>query len=364
MNKILIYELFSGVGFCNQLFSLETGIYLANITNRKLILLIRNPLCHCGKSNWNYGKILDFFDDNYLKYLPYGIEVYYGNPPNKILKILDDSEKFKISNGKKFSSVIFVDKELYNENNKVDISKFANARNIEIIDYNTLNKHTYLYISQSNASRCFYNFYTTKENYIIMNKICNSLNILKPSFYHIINSIKLPENFNSIHFRFGDKHWEPTRIKFLNQKTLTNNSDIWDNTINYITGILKKQPIIIMTDNNSHYIFSKLKNEYKILFSENLYDINLVKKYFNENDLSVVYFLLEKLICQKANIFIGSEESTVSNHINYNNFLNNKSHNYLLNKTIKQGKYTWILNNYNGPGISWRVFFPENVYII
>ena len=49
--KTLIYELFSGVGFCNQLFSLETAIYLANISNRKLILLIRNPLCHCGSAS-------------------------------------------------------------------------------------------------------------------------------------------------------------------------------------------------------------------------------------------------------------------------------------------------------------------------
>ena len=49
--KTLIYELFSGVGFCNQLFSLETAIYLANISNRKLILLIRNPLYHYGKAS-------------------------------------------------------------------------------------------------------------------------------------------------------------------------------------------------------------------------------------------------------------------------------------------------------------------------
>jgi len=40
--KCLIYEQFSGVGLCNQLFSFETAIYLANITNRKLILLIKN----------------------------------------------------------------------------------------------------------------------------------------------------------------------------------------------------------------------------------------------------------------------------------------------------------------------------------
>ena len=38
--KNLIFQLFTGVGFNNQLFSLEHAIYLANITNRKLILLI------------------------------------------------------------------------------------------------------------------------------------------------------------------------------------------------------------------------------------------------------------------------------------------------------------------------------------
>jgi hypothetical protein len=63
--KTLIYELFSGVGFCNQLFSLETAIYLSNIMNRKLILIIKWPLCHCGRTSWDYGKFLDFFSDNY-----------------------------------------------------------------------------------------------------------------------------------------------------------------------------------------------------------------------------------------------------------------------------------------------------------
>ena len=76
MTKCLIYNLFSGVGFCNQLFSLETAIYLANITNRKLILFIKHPLCHCGRASWNYGNFLDFFSNDYLKYLPHGIEVY------------------------------------------------------------------------------------------------------------------------------------------------------------------------------------------------------------------------------------------------------------------------------------------------
>ena len=75
--KTLIYELFSGVGFCNQLFSLETAIYLANISKRKLILLIRNPLCHCGTSSWDYGYLLNFFTNDFLQYLPNGFDVYY-----------------------------------------------------------------------------------------------------------------------------------------------------------------------------------------------------------------------------------------------------------------------------------------------
>ena len=57
-----VYELFSGVGFLNQLFSLETAIYLANAFERKLVLIIKYPLCHCGSSSWDYGRFLDFFD--------------------------------------------------------------------------------------------------------------------------------------------------------------------------------------------------------------------------------------------------------------------------------------------------------------
>ena len=56
--KYLVYKLFSGVGFCNQLFSLETAIYMANISKRKLILLIPHPLCHCGHTSWDYGYFL------------------------------------------------------------------------------------------------------------------------------------------------------------------------------------------------------------------------------------------------------------------------------------------------------------------
>ena len=41
--------------------------------------------------------------------------------------------------------------------------------------YKEINNIEILHINNSNASRCFYNFYTTKENYILMNQICQSL---------------------------------------------------------------------------------------------------------------------------------------------------------------------------------------------
>ena len=172
MVKHLIYELFSGVGFCNQLFSLETAIYLANISRRKLILLVRNPLCHCGNARWEYGKLLEMFSDDYLQYLHNGIEVHYGaiSPESEIMNIIENVNKTKKFTYKtRFSSLVFVDSNLDNEKNQEDIINYLNGRQKENLDFDKFENYDYFYINQSNASRCFYNFYTTVENYILMN---------------------------------------------------------------------------------------------------------------------------------------------------------------------------------------------------
>ena len=185
--KTLIYEMFSGVGFCNQLFSLETAIYLANITNRKLILLIRYPLCHVGSSSWEYGKFLDFFSNDYLKFLPNGIDTYYGNVPNYINNIIKDNtlcETLYFQNI--FSQIGIIDKELDIADNQQAISEFLHHRKKCVIDFNSYTKD-YIYINKSNAARCFYNFYTTQQNYRTMSMICESLTHLQPSFYHVFN---------------------------------------------------------------------------------------------------------------------------------------------------------------------------------
>ena len=102
--------MFSGVGFCNQLFSLETAVYLSNLSKRQLILLIKNPLCHCGNTSWDFGHILDYFSHDYLEYLPYGIKVIYGrNDDKEIIDIISNHSKTKhIKYKDRFSNLVFV----------------------------------------------------------------------------------------------------------------------------------------------------------------------------------------------------------------------------------------------------------------
>ena len=349
--KYLIFELFTGVGFCNQLFSFESAIYLSNITNRKLILIIKNPLCHCGKCDWNYGKFINFFSYKYLQYLRYGIDIYYKEVSNEILEIKKKSHNFS---KEKFSEVIFIDKDLNTDENKDDIEHFANGRNIIEIDYNELDTHLYLYIENdiSNASRCFYNFYTNIKNLIIMNRICASLNKYNIEIENKIKLIDIKYNYNAIHFRFGDYHIKTENIIKDNELFFKKiYSEFTDTSI----------PIFVMCDRKDNEILNILKKKYTIFFTDefilNIHEIKNIH-YPIEN------FILEKSICENAATFLGTDTSTVSNYINYTRYLNNKNYDTYLKKTfyIKSiGDYSWNDNLINGHVISWAWFFNDNV---
>ena len=126
--KYIIYKLFSGVGFCNQLFSFETAIYMSNISKRKLILLIQYPLCHCGGASWDYGKFLDYFTNDFLSYLPYGFEVHYKAIPHSITTIISNKDICKdIKYSHSFSNLVFIDKNLDIDDNKEDIKDFIHS---------------------------------------------------------------------------------------------------------------------------------------------------------------------------------------------------------------------------------------------
>ena len=367
--KYLIYELFSGVGFCNQLFSFETAIYLSNLLNRKLILIVKNPLCHCGSSSWNNGMFLEFFSNDYLEFLENGIEVYYKTIPENILNIINsEMDCLKLDFKDKFSSFVFVDKDLDTIDNQQKIKNFCNFRDKYVFDIETL-VSKYIYIEHSNASRCFYNFYTNKKNYKLMNNICESLTNLNNIFSKI--DIKLPKKYIAIHLRLGDKkhnkeHIDNLSMKYYNfLKTLINN---------ILTEIKNKNEdcvnIYLMSDRKDGNIIDLLKSEFNIILTDELLlKLDYKKKFLNLESYNIVDFLIQKNICQNAAYFIGNEGSTVSNYIQYIRMINKKEYYYYNSRDlilVKQMNdyFNW---NYNyrcdGASISWKLFFPENIML-
>ena len=355
--KFLIYELFSGVGFYNQLFSLETAIYLANICNRKLILFIKCPLCHCGRASWDYGNFLDYFNDDYKEFLTNGIEVYYRQPPEKWKNIIK-SKSCKTLNFKcKLSNLIMVDPELNIDSNKKNINLFCNGRQSININLKEIDD-TYIYTNKSNASRCFYNFYTTKNNYYLMSKICNSLKNLNTKINKYILNIN---NFDlAIHLRLGDGHKSKSTIdaKFNSfSQSLLKKISILDNVEN----------ILLMSDRKDAEIIDILKTKYKnISFTEDLIKDIKFDNVTTIKNIDVVKFLIQKSLCENSNHFIGMEGSTVSNYIQYKRFINDKDCNMYLKRNMITGtnNYTWNQNNVGGHPISWSYFWSDNIYAI
>jgi len=353
--KKLYFNLFTGVGFCNQLFSLETAIYMANIMNRKLILIVTHPLCHIGKADWKYGKIIDFFSNDFEKYLPYGYEVEY----KKVITDYYKLEHQKIVTSNKYSRIGFIDKELDILKNQDKIKLFLSNREKVILDLITYTHENVIAIN-SNASRCFYNFFTTKKNYQLMSNICKSLTNFNKKITTIVNRLNCElenKNFITIHFRFGDRH-KSTDI--INREYV--NFKIFD--------IIKKydhiKNIIVMCDRKDHTILKELENNYHIIYSDDIINkLNL--SIFEEKDKNIIKFLIEfELLKKNGSIFIGHHGSTVSNYMSYQYYLDNKPykiHNTQIKQDLFTDKYSWNNNKRFGAGISWQVFWKDNIII-
>lgn len=393
--KYLIYKLFSGVGFCNQLFSLETAIYMANITRRKLILLIPHPLCHCGRASWDYGYFLNYFTSDFLTYLPYGLEVHYKSIPSNITDIINNQDKCKqLKYSCSFNNLVFVDKELDTEENIKDIKEFRHYREKTFTLFDENIEFEYLYVSQSCASRCFYNFYTTPENYILMKNICESIKIntfiqdcANNIYANILNHNNSNKNFFDIfcHLRFGDRHKDANFINRSNEIILKNINE-------YINGHntnLIRPTIYCMVDNKSNKQFIENMKQYKVVYIDNdltnSYIDNFLKNYQNIGtsimgtdfkkckNYEVATALIEVLLCVKGKQFIGTTTSTLSHYIQYLRYnqnksyynycnLNNQNVQYCRFQPIVKSKYPWIKYKYSGGHpVSWHVFWSPDV---
>jgi hypothetical protein len=368
--NILIYDLFSGVGYYNQMFSLEIAIYWAYTSNRHLIINQRHPLVACGKPMREMGSLIDYISNNFEKYLPHGFtwNTYTDCTPCNINEI---NTKCKMSN------CVFIDKELDKENNKDDIKEFTHFRtqiSSEYLDNLYDSKVKIVSFNKSNASRIFMNFYTTKDKYKIMNDITLSLSNYNDTLTNVYNNIKERMKYKryiSIHLRFGDYHKSVDSISSSNEE-IKKNLYTWlekNNTTN-------KLPIGIMTDRKDNPFFNELKEKYDIFFiDEQITDddkIVLKEKY---KEIYNADFLIQKKICEDADIFIGSQGSTVSTHIQYINYLNGKPYELythiksaafdndeLMFKVDNSKKWSWKQKNYlGGHPVSWSLFFNDNI---
>lgn len=358
MNNLLIYELHSGVGYCNQIFSLETAIYLSNVLKKKLILIIQYPLAHIGIPSWDNGYLLDFFNGNFYNYLPYGCKIYYKNIPQDINNIKKNENTINFTNNK-FSHQIWVDKELYISINMKNIKNFAYDRIINVIDWNKDFIDKNIYVNKSNASRCFYNFYTNLNNYKLMNAI--SLSLTKYNYYitKINNFVSNYYNFkkiNCVHFRFGDKK---------NDTVHNNLNDKYEYIINNIG---KNEIIIIMSDRKNEKILKNLEKYYNnLIYIEEYLNNSFIQnnlKNFKQN-YSIIEFIIFINIASKCNLFFGTHKSTVSNYINYlrhqNNLFVSGYLNYENISIYNNKTYPWIECNHNkGHPISWNAYFGLN----
>ncbi len=355
--------MFSGVGFCNQLFSLETAVYLSYISKRQLILLVKNPFCHCGNTSWDFGRILDYFSDDYLEYLPHSIKVIYGrNDDKEIIDIISNPAKTKHINYKdRFSNIVFVDKDLDTIDNGETINNYLRGRHKEHLYLDDHENYEYIYINQSNASRILYNFYTSIENNININNIARAFTNLNPNINALFKEIKLPDKFLAIHLRFGDTKHDVSKI---NNRT----AEYLDN-IDFDLIKMSNLPVIVMCDRkDSDFLLHFKNNNINIIFADSLItDIN----YKNNESLSIfkrkeiIEFLLEKHICEKSDIFIANNGSTVSNYINYNRYINNKSYcnlySNIKSKYMNNEKISFIDNQGSGRLLSWQCFWTDNV---
>lgn len=356
----LVFYLFSGVGFCNQLFSLELAVYLSNITKRKLVLCIKHPLVHCGKPRKEYGHIIDYLKF-FSKSLPFGYDLHTYEQVDVFEKTLRGYE-FEMES--RVSNTVFVDPEFDLKTQ----TAFAHGRDI-VKDFRILFDKTIptVIFKKSNASRFFTNFLTNQKNVETMNEIAKTLSFTNDPIDEIARQIfgSFQSPVLAIHLRFGDAHKTVEEIQ-KNNENLERNLTPW---------ISRYENVLIMTDRRDNEIFSKFSK--KLIFTDDLItdDIKkILQKTFKNTQ--VAEFLIQKTLCELSDEFIGSMGSTASSHIQYKRYTSDKSFekhtdinlpnfdkSSLTLKTVSSNEeFDWSKKRFKkGHPVSWQMLFPVNV---
>jgi hypothetical protein len=293
---------------------------------RSLTLVIRNPLVHCGKACWKYGRFIELFKQVNAEH------VLYGRPDAVWQEKIGAA--YHIAFPDKFSRIVIVDRVLDTAEKEETIKRFCKGRRKVPMDFTEYAGYETVYIDQSNAARMFYNFYTTRENYERMAQIARHLLEFNPAIEAAWKSLqtRLPTfPYDSVHFRFGD-HKHSTEV--INQKSFE-----------LPQGQL---PLLVMADRKDHEVLKRREN---IIYTDTFLADIVIPGYVKQD---VVKFLLEQRIPVNGLQFVGTQGSTVSHYIDYQRY-------------IRRGQDdTPIFPSWHGTSIgpvslSWAKFWPDNV---
>lgn len=378
--NVLVFELFSGVGWCNQLFSLESAVYLANITNRKLVVFVEHPIAHCGGMNWDYGTVFDYLSDDFKEYLPNGFEYYTKSLPEKYLQDKEGGYLNIKRDVVKWSGIVFVDKKLDIPENNVKIEEFLNGKlKRHLRDELFETKIRTIRLCGSNASRCFYNFYTTRENYILMSKISLSLRKLNKKateicekYYTLLLNFLNTDEYLSIHFRFGDSDKDNLHHTSRDNMIILNNLLKWKNN----NPKYDKYPLLVMADREKPIISELNKLFFLVFNTETPLNMGITQMCyeFNGKNGKIMEFLVQKYACEKSKLFIGTNRSTLSVYIQNQHYLEHKPsdlitkywHGEMVDLQIPdkiRANYTWYSKQYPlDHHLSWQHFWVDNIY--
>ena len=365
--NILIFDLFSGVGYYNQLFSLEQAIYFAHISSRYLIINIRHPLSACGRPNRDYGPITDYLEDTYKKYVK-GLQI----------RLYEDSINTSINELKlpsKISSCVLVDDNY--DFKDPNVKEFIHYRMpVKMSDFGLMdNSKKIVTFKRSNASRIFYNAYTSPLNYKTMNSICFELSKYNEHIMEICRKIRptIHNQYIGVHLRLGDWHKSKDVIN-------SNSSKIFNNVNNWLIKNNKYNlPLYVLFDREDSEVIVNLKKSWNLINIES-FVTDAIKKELGEkfNNTVVAEFIVQKYILENSTYFIGSQGSTVSVHVNYINYINKRpyemythsnninydSNTLMIKKVVKDKTNGWAKRGYSGGHpTSWSFFFEDNISI-
>ena len=380
-SNILVYELFTGVGFYNQLFSLELGIFLARLYDRHLVLNVRHPLVHCGKPDWDNGILLNYLDkEAYMKLLPKGLTVRTRH------NVVSCDIGHKLQLPCKASNIVFVEEQFMKD--EAHVKEFAHFRTIipmkKMDDLFGDPSRRVVCFDKSNASRFFYNFLVNEERVKLMNEIAEGLTKVNPIIDAVCDYIKVKEGLLNIHqslglhFRFGDCHKSKEHIN-------GSNSIIEKNTTRWLNKRQHKDcDLLIMCDRSDNDYIHKLQKEWKgkVILVDSYFHKDspnskkyktLLKEKFKNTQMAE--FLIQRLLLGETKRFIGSQGSTVSVHIQYTNYIQDKPYEYYTHSRStafdndqckfpinKSKNFGWSQRNYiGGHPVSWSCFFETNV---